>query len=313
LTYIYIYVIRGHVRVVKCFNLFHLTEENGDAAYWQVPPMVMQQVNEDSEGAESLEAGAPKGGVLISEPTDEVVAAFESVHLEQVNVGAIPTARTEPLNLDLAAGLEHGQISSPVVVTVELQSATEDDRSSNTACMPVPPMATQQSSVGADFCAEPADAADIIEVQDTGTDIFQSSAQVAAVDKSAEAVVVVSPIAEDVPLLSPQKNEKDIRFAEGMNPQPDKPVHDGQNRNKAEINKSKNAYLRRNNRALTKSDEHTLKKTTRMAKIRNLEAPGNKSFVSFSNSRISSNLDKVGISLGGDDNIVIASTVAIKT
>jgi uncharacterized protein YabE (DUF348 family) len=50
-----------------------------------------------------------------------------------------------------------------------------------------------------------------------------------------------------------------------------------------------------------------------MAKIRNLEAPGNKSFVSFSNSRISSNLDKVGISLGGDDNIVIASTVAIKT
>jgi uncharacterized protein YabE (DUF348 family) len=49
-----------------------------------------------------------------------------------------------------------------------------------------------------------------------------------------------------------------------------------------------------------------------MAKIRNLEAPGSKSFVSFSNPRISSNLDKAGISLGGDDNIVIASTVAIK-
>jgi hypothetical protein len=49
-----------------------------------------------------------------------------------------------------------------------------------------------------------------------------------------------------------------------------------------------------------------------MAEIRNLEAPGNKSFVSFSNSCISSNLDRLGISVGRDDNIVRASTVAIK-
>jgi hypothetical protein len=49
-----------------------------------------------------------------------------------------------------------------------------------------------------------------------------------------------------------------------------------------------------------------------MAQIRNLENPGNKSFISFSDSRISSNLDKLGISLGIDDNGIRCSTVAIK-
>jgi hypothetical protein len=49
-----------------------------------------------------------------------------------------------------------------------------------------------------------------------------------------------------------------------------------------------------------------------MAEIRNLEAPGNKSFVSFSNFRISSNLEEIGISLGRDDNVVRSLTVAIK-
>jgi hypothetical protein len=75
---------------------------------------------------------------------------------------------------------------------------------------------------------------------------------------------------------------------------------------------SQDTTLRRSSHAQAKSDDHTLKKTTRMAEIRNLEAPGNKSFVSFSNSRISSNLDKLGISLGRDDNLVRSSTVAIK-
>jgi hypothetical protein len=78
------------------------------------------------------------------------------------------------------------------------------------------------------------------------------------------------------------------------------------------MSKSKDTTLRRSKRAQTKSDEHTLEKTTRMAEIRNLEAPGNKSFVSFSNFRISSNLEEIGISLGRDDNVVRSLTVAIK-
>jgi hypothetical protein len=81
----------------------------------------------------------------------------------------------------------------------------------------------------------------------------------------------------------------------------------------AGMNKSKDTTLRCSKRAQTKSDEHTLEKTTRMAEIHNLEASGNNSFVSFSNSRISSNLEKIGISLGRDDNVVRSSTVAIKT
>jgi hypothetical protein len=75
---------------------------------------------------------------------------------------------------------------------------------------------------------------------------------------------------------------------------------------------SQDKTLRRSNRAQAKSDEHTLKKTTRMAEIRNLETPGNKSFVPFSNSRISSNLEKLGISLGRDDNVIRSSAIAIK-
>jgi hypothetical protein len=78
------------------------------------------------------------------------------------------------------------------------------------------------------------------------------------------------------------------------------------------MHKGKDTNLRRSNRTQTKSDEHTLEKTTRMAEIRNLKAPGTKSFVSFPNSRISSNLDKPGISLGRDDNVIRSSTVAIK-
>ena len=59
-----------------------------------------------------------------------------------------------------------------------------------------------------------------------------------------------------------------------------------------------------------RNDEHTLKKTTRLAERRNLE--GNRSFASFSDSRISSNLDKLGVSLGRDDNVIKSSTIAIK-
>ena len=68
--------------------------------------------------------------------------------------------------------------------------------------------------------------------------------------------------------------------------------------------------LRRSNRMQARNDEHTLKKTTRLAERRNLE--GNRSFASFSDSRISSNLDKLGVSLGRDDNFIKSSTIAIK-
>jgi hypothetical protein len=76
--------------------------------------------------------------------------------------------------------------------------------------------------------------------------------------------------------------------------------------------KKKAGTLRRSNHHQANKDEHTLEKTTRMAQICNLENPSNKSFISFSDSRISSNLDKVGISLGRDDNGIRCSTVAIK-
>jgi hypothetical protein len=76
--------------------------------------------------------------------------------------------------------------------------------------------------------------------------------------------------------------------------------------------KWKDTNLRHSNNTQIRSDEHTLQKTTRMAEIRNLEAPGTKSFVYFPNSHISSNLDKLGISLGRDDNVIRSSTIAIK-
>jgi hypothetical protein len=76
--------------------------------------------------------------------------------------------------------------------------------------------------------------------------------------------------------------------------------------------KKKAGTLWRSNRHQANKDEHTLEKTARMAQIRNLENSGNKSFISFSDSRISSNLDKLGISLGRDDNGIRCSTVAIK-
>jgi hypothetical protein len=70
--------------------------------------------------------------------------------------------------------------------------------------------------------------------------------------------------------------------------------------------------LRRSNRSMAKNDEHMMAKVARMAAARNLETTGNKSFTSFSDSRISSSMKKVGISFGRDDNLVKSSTVAIK-
>jgi hypothetical protein len=63
---------------------------------------------------------------------------------------------------------------------------------------------------------------------------------------------------------------------------------------------------------MAKNDEHMMAKVARMAAARNLETTGNKSFTSFSDSRISSSMKKVGISFGRDDNLVKSSTVAIK-
>jgi hypothetical protein len=60
--------------------------------------------------------------------------------------------------------------------------------------------------------------------------------------------------------------------------------------------------LRRSSRNAGKADEHTLLKTERLAKKKNLE--GN-SFSSFSDSRIFSNLGRVGISLNTSDVVII--------
>jgi hypothetical protein len=60
--------------------------------------------------------------------------------------------------------------------------------------------------------------------------------------------------------------------------------------------------LRRSSRNAGKADEHTLLKTERLAKKKNLE--GN-SFSSFSDSRIFSNLGRVGISLDTSDVVII--------
>ena len=55
-----------------------------------------------------------------------------------------------------------------------------------------------------------------------------------------------------------------------------------------------------------------MKKTERRAATRNLETPGNSSFQSFPDSRISHNMNNLGISLGRDDNLVKSSTISIK-
>lgn len=71
--------------------------------------------------------------------------------------------------------------------------------------------------------------------------------------------------------------------------------------------------LKRSNRPAAKSNEHTLK-AERRAATKNLEKPGNsKSFELFSDSRICSNLNNVGISLGRDNKVISSSVVAIKT
>ena len=70
--------------------------------------------------------------------------------------------------------------------------------------------------------------------------------------------------------------------------------------------------LRRSLRSSAKCDEHTMKKTERRAATRNLETPGNSSFQSFPDSRISHNMNNLGISLGRDDNLVKSSTISIK-
>lgn len=62
---------------------------------------------------------------------------------------------------------------------------------------------------------------------------------------------------------------------------------------------------RHSNRSMAKNDTHSMLKAKRLAAARNLETPGNSnSFASFSDSRISSNLNNVGISLGRDDNVI---------
>jgi hypothetical protein len=81
---------------------------------------------------------------------------------------------------------------------------------------------------------------------------------------------------------------------------------------KAGTKTSLDTTLRCNNRYQVKKDDHMLKNTARMAEIHNLETTGNKLFVSFSDSRITSNLDKLGISLGRDNNVIRSSSVAIR-
>jgi len=68
--------------------------------------------------------------------------------------------------------------------------------------------------------------------------------------------------------------------------------------------------LRRSARSKAKADEHTLEKTAHMAAKKNLE-PGT-SFTSFSDSHVLANLGRVGFKLGWTDEIIKASTVAIK-
>jgi hypothetical protein len=62
--------------------------------------------------------------------------------------------------------------------------------------------------------------------------------------------------------------------------------------------------LRRSSRAAALADEHTLLKVERMAKKKNLEPPGT-SFSTFQDSRIISNLGRVGINLNSSDVAII--------
>ena len=68
--------------------------------------------------------------------------------------------------------------------------------------------------------------------------------------------------------------------------------------------------LRRSARSKAKADEHTLEKTVHMAAKKNLET--GISFTSFSDSHVLANLGRVGFKLGWTDEIIKASTVAIK-
>ena len=69
--------------------------------------------------------------------------------------------------------------------------------------------------------------------------------------------------------------------------------------------------IRRSSRSTAKAEEHTLQKTERMAAKKNLESSST-SFTSFLDTRIVSNLGRIGINLGSSADIVKASTVAIK-
>ena len=69
--------------------------------------------------------------------------------------------------------------------------------------------------------------------------------------------------------------------------------------------------VRRSARNKATADEHTLKKTARMAAKKNLESTGS-SFTSFSDNRITSNLNNIGINLGSTASAIKSSTIAIK-
>jgi len=72
----------------------------------------------------------------------------------------------------------------------------------------------------------------------------------------------------------------------------------------------KTTTIQRSARNKDKADEHTLHKTSRVAAKKNLE-PGT-SFTSFSDSHVISNLGRVGFELGQADEIIKASSMAIK-
>lgn len=71
--------------------------------------------------------------------------------------------------------------------------------------------------------------------------------------------------------------------------------------------------LRRSQRSSAMSDEHTLKKVERGVAARNLETTGTSaSSLSFTDSRISSNLSNIGVSLARDDKLINNYIVSIK-
>jgi translation initiation factor IF-1 len=69
--------------------------------------------------------------------------------------------------------------------------------------------------------------------------------------------------------------------------------------------------LRRSERSKSSADVHILHKAEKVAAKKNLESPG-MSFTSFSDSKIAENLGRIGINLGSSEDLVRASTVAIK-